>query len=135
MRDKYQQEIEEILKQAEDVMPEDRPGPKPSGSKPGSLGRMFSPVSRVTGGGFKISAGKLMLASFALLLLALTLGAAGIGNVALFLVAGLVLFVIAYVLFFVGSGGTSPAYEKRWRGRLIEERTSMFDRFKRWLRG
>jgi uncharacterized membrane protein YGL010W len=96
---------------------------------------MVSPISRVTGGGFKVSAGKLMLASFALLLLALTLSAAGIGNVALLLVAGLVLFVIAYVLFFVGSGGSAAAYEKRWRGRLIEERTTMMDRVKRWLRG
>ena len=82
--------------------------------------------------GLRISAGKLMLASFALLLLALILGAAGIGSVVHFVIAGLVLFVIAYALFFIRPG--SASYEKRWRGRIIEERAPLLDRMKRWFK-
>lgn len=130
MSDKYMKEIEEILKQAEDVMPADRAGARSSGrSNPGGQPSL---LSRISGGrGLKISAGKLMLASFALLLLALVLGAAGIGSVVFLVAAGLILFVIAYALFFIRSGAS---YEKRWRGRLIEDRPSMLDRMRRWLR-
>jgi len=129
MSDKYQQEIEEILRQAEGVMPKDRPRSGSAENKSGPAGKLFG---RLPGGGFKISAGKLMLTSLALLLLALVLGSAGVG-VFFLLVAGLVLFVIAYVLLVVRPG--APVYEKRWRGRLIEERPSMWDRMRRWLRG
>ena len=48
----------------------------------------------------------------------------------------LVLFVIAYALFFVRPGAslTSSSYEKRWRGRPMEERQTMLDRLRRWLK-
>ena len=128
MSDKYMKEIEEILKQADDVLPKDRP--RSSQGKPKAAG---GPLGRVSGG-VRISATKLMLGSFALLLLALILGAAGVGNVVLIVVAGLVLFVIAYALFFVRPGGSLSSYEKRWRGRPIEDRQTMVDRFKRWLK-
>lgn len=130
MSDKYEKEIEEILKRAEEVMPKDRQGStgKQLGTPLRSLGRLSSSGGR----GFKISAGKIMLASFGLLLLALILGAIGIGNVVLLVVAGLILFVIAYALFFVRPGAS---YEKRWRGRVIEEEPGVWDRVKRWLKG
>ena len=38
MSNKYQQEIEEILKQAEGVLPKDRPKPMPSVGESGSAG-------------------------------------------------------------------------------------------------
>ena len=118
MSSKYEKEIEEILKRAEDVLPKDRS--EPATKEPEKVGS--SRLSRLTGGrGFKISAGKLMLASFALLLLAMIVGATGIGNVVYLVVAGLILFVIAYALFFVRPSPPS-GYEKRWRGRLIEDR-------------
>jgi uncharacterized membrane protein len=82
----------------------------------------------------KISAGKLMLASLVLLLLALILGAAGLASPVILVVAGLVLFVIAYALFFVRPTSTA-GYKKRWRGRLIEDDLPLWDRFKRWLKG
>ena len=130
MSDKYMKEIEDILKQAEDVMPADRAGARGSGH--GNPGGQPSLLSRISGGrGLKISAGKLMLASFALLLLALVLGAAGFGSVVFLVAAGLILFVIAYALFFIRPGAS---YEKRWRGRIIEDRPSMLDRMRRWLR-
>ena len=134
MSNKYQQEIEEILKQADEVLPKDRRRPVPSGGKSGSDDRSLNRFRRLFGGGgLKISAGKIMLASVALLLLALVIGAVGILSVVPLVAAGLILFVIAYALFFVKPG---PAqYEKRWRGRVIEERPSFVDRMKRWLRG
>ena len=132
MSNKYEKEIEEILKQAEDVLPKDRS--EPSTKEPSNPGS--NPLRRLTGGrGLKISAGKLMLVSFALLLLAMILGASGVGKVVYLVIAGLILFVIAYALFFVRPGGGSPSgYEKRWRGRVIEDSPSLWDRLKRWLR-
>ncbi len=129
MSDKYQKEIEEILKRAEEVMPKDRPSSagKQRGSALNSLGQLSS-----SGRGFKLSAGKIMLASLGLLLLALILGAMGMGTMVPLVVAGLILFVIAYALFFVRPGAS---YEKRWRGRVIEEQPTPWDRVKRWLKG
>lgn len=133
MSDKYMKEIEEILKQADEVMPKDRASPSRPESK--RVGGLVGKVGRISGGrGVRISATKLMLASFALLFLAFILGAAGVGNVFYFVVAGLVLFVIAYALFFVRPGASLSSYEKRWRGRPIEDRQTILDRFKRWLR-
>lgn len=132
MSNKYEKEIEEILKRAEDVLPKERSEPTTTETtNPGS-----SPLRRFTGGrGLKISAGKLMLASFALLLVAMILGASGVGQVVYLVIAGLILFVIAYALFFVRPGGSSSGgYEKRWRGRVIEDSPPLWDRLKRWLR-
>jgi hypothetical protein len=133
MSDKYMKEIEEILKQADAVLPGDRT--RPPREKPKATGGPFDSLGRVSGG-MRISATKLMLASFGLLLLALILGAAGVGNVVHVVVAGLVLFVIAYALFFVRPGAslTSSSYEKRWRGRPMEERQTMMDWVRRWLK-
>ena len=132
MSDKYMKEIEEILKQADGMLPKDRP--RPAVGRPRSSDRPTNLLSRITGGrGLRISAGKLMLTSLALLLLALILGATKLGFVVPLVVAGLVLFVIAYALFFMRPGSFS--YEKRWRGRPIEEKLSLWDRFRRWLRG
>ena len=131
MSDKYEIEIEEILKRAEDVLPKDRARPQSQRTEPAE--QTPGPLSRLTGGRkLKISAGKLMLISFGLLLLALILGATSLGFVLPLVVAGLVLFVIAYALFFVRPG--SGSYEKRWRGRVIEENASPFERIKRWLK-
>ena len=126
MSNKYQKEIEEILKRAEEVMPKDAARPTRKGASSSLLGRFTN------GGGPRISAGKIMLTSFALLLLAMILSFMGIGNVVLLVAAGLVLFVIAYALFFVRP---SASYEKRWRGRVIEDQPTVWGRVKRWLNG
>ncbi len=132
MSDKYQQEIEEILKRADEVLPKDRTRTRASQSK--SPGGRFNLLGRLSGGrGMKISAGKLMLGSFALLLLALILGAAGVGSVVILVAAGLILFVVAYALFFVRPGGAT--IEKRWRGRIIEDKPTVWGQLKRWLKG
>lgn len=134
MSDKYQKEIEDILKQAEDVMPGDKPRPQ-SPRQPKQARGFFKSKGRIPLAGIKISAGKLMLTSFAMLILALILSAAGVPYVVVLIAAGLVLFVVAFGLFFVRPGSSpSSSYEKRWRGRVIEEQPGIWDRVKRWLR-
>lgn len=128
MSNKYMKEIEEILKRADAVMPKD----SSRATKKGTAGST-PPLERLAIGGFKISAGKIMLTSFALLLLAMILGAIGVVSVVPIVAAGLILFVIGYALFFVRPGTSS--YEKRWRGRVIEDQPTMWERVKRWLGG
>ena len=80
----------------------------------------------------RVSAGKVMLAALGLLVVALVLNATG-GPVMLFVGLGLGLVVVAYVLFFLNPG--SMRFEKRWRGRLIEDdHVPFWGRFKRWLK-
>ena len=133
MSDKYQKEIEEILRRADEARPDDKAGAP--GKQAGAPRGTSNPLGRIpTRPGFKISAGKVMLTSFAFLIIALVLGTAGVASQGFLvvLVLGLILFVVGYALFFVRP---TPSYEKRWRGRLIEERTTLWDRFKRWTRG
>ncbi len=132
MSDKYMKEIEEILRRAEEAKATERTSPRKRRSRPS--GRFLSLLSRLPKLRIpRVSAGKLMVASVVMLLLALVLPRAGIGSVVIFVVAGLVLFVIAYALFFVRPGGI--AHEKRWRGRPIEEGPPLWTRFRRWLKG
>ena len=134
MSDKYQKEIEDILKQAEGVMPGDKSWPQ-APHQPEEARGVFKSKRRIPLSGSKISAGKLMLTSFAMLILALILSAVEVPYVVVLIAAGLVLFVAAFGLFFVRSGsGPSSSYERRWRGRLIEEEPGIWDRVKRWLR-
>lgn len=131
MTEKYKYEIEEILKRAEAAMPKGRRSR--AGRTQQNQDESSSSLGFLTGGrGLKISAGKLMLTGFGLLLLAMILAAAGIAGMAPIVIVGLVLFVIAYALFFIrpSMGFT----EKRWRGRPIEGNTPrILDRFRRWL--
>ena len=133
MSDKYMKEIEDILKQADGMLPKDRP--RPAVGQPKPSGRSSNLLSRITGGrGLRISARQLMLTSLGLFLLALILATTKIGFVMPLVIAAVVLFVVAWVLFFMRPVSFS-SYEKLWRGRPIEEKLSMWDRFRRWLRG
>jgi len=129
MPEKYQQEIEEILRRAEDTTPL---GPaRGSDQNPRNvpkLSRRASRPYRLSGGSFNwlyLSPGKIALAGLVLLLV----GALWI-NVLIWV--GLGLLVLAYLLFFVKPGSLS--YEKRWRGREVEPQVSPWHRFLRWLK-
>ena len=129
MSEKYKQEIEEILQRAEEVMP-GGPSKTPQKRSEGT-GRGIGLVGRLARRPrLKMSASKVMLASFAVLLLAFILSVADVGSVVPLVAAGLVLFVIGYALFFIRSGGS---YEKRWRGKVVEDQPSAWGRVKRWL--
>ena len=134
MPDKFIREIEEILERAEHSRPgDDLKASKKMGGRPG---RSFDPTGRVSRLRRLVrvpSSGKVMLAGIGLILIAVLLNAFVPGRVSLAMWAGLILFVVAYGLFFVRPG---PQYERRWRGRLVdEEQVSLFGRIRRWLRG
>ena len=131
MSEKYLQEIEEILKEAEATPPPETgqapPSPTTSGRYVLRLPRVGSPGSAPY-----ISVGKVVLAAMAILLLALVVGGA-FGPKWLF--AGFVigLLVVAYLMFFARP--SRPNMEKRWRGRPIEEAPDdPWSKFNRWLK-
>lgn len=130
MSNKYEKEIEEILKKVEGP-----PGDSPKGSaqkvkrgsivtrdptRPSASGKLVSPRN-------VLSPAKCAVAGLVLLLLGLLPFFPG------FLVwIGLGLLALSYLLFFVKPRSTS--YEKRWRGRPIESPSSAWERFLRWLK-
>lgn len=129
MPEKYKEEIEEILRRTG----EDAPAPhaREAEKRPVDLAQPLHPAHRPSRGSVwrwpALSPGKILLAGLVLLLV----GAFWKG---VLVWVGLVLLVLAYLLFFVTP--RSISYEKRWRGRAVEERDSeWWWRFKRWFRG
>ena len=131
MSEKYLQEIEEILKEAEAAPPpekdESAPPPRTSGRyvlRPPRLGR-GRPLPY-------LSAGKVGLAAMGILLLALVVGGA-FGPEWLFVGFVIGLLVVAYLMFFARPSG--PNVEKRWRGRPIDdEPDDPWSKFNRWTK-
>ena len=130
MPEKYKDEIEEILRKAGEAAPsqtskdtgdhpEDRPG------DPLVTRQAPKPGNRPSQGRPTITAGKLMLVGVITLLI-------GVKFWPLIWV-GLVMLVVAYLMYFVSP--RSINYEKRWRGRSVEDPPgSYLDRLKHWLR-
>ena len=131
MSEKYQREIEEILKQAGDLKSTAKRGPKPP---KGSFWRLiWLYVKRSLGGKvWSLSPGRIMLVAVSLLLAALIVRPIGFGGfVAPFAWTGLLLFIVAYAMFFVHP----PKLDKRWRGQSVEgEKKSWWDRFRRKIK-
>ncbi len=126
MADRYQREIEEILKQAGETAPPISPSPR----RPGLRRIIWAHAKQsLSGKPLSFSPGRVMLAAVLLLLAALVLNSVGFGPVALVAFAGLILFIVAYGMFFV----RPPRPQKRWRGEIIEEESGggFWDRFRR----
>jgi hypothetical protein len=123
MPERYQQEIEEILRQSGDLTQ------KSGKNRQGLLFLTWSYVLQSFRGKlWSISPGQVMLAALCFLLASLLLGSVIPGFVSLMAWGGLLLFIVGYAMFFV----TPPKIEKRWRGRRIDlEGGSWFDRIKR----
>ena len=125
MSNRYQREIEEILKQAGDL------GTIGRDRKPRQSFRrlLWSYVSQSLGGrGWSISPGRIMLIAGALLLSALIVRVVAPGLVAPLAWAGLLLFIVGYAMIFV----KPPRIEKRWRGQSLEDAgESWWDRIRR----
>lgn len=125
MSERYQQEIEDLLKEIEAV-----PAQKGSGGKPSLRRALFALIGRFLGGrGWNLSPGRIMVGSLALLLVALLIkgNLPGIAGPALAW-AAVGLFILGYALFFINP---SQAYEKQWRGQPIERPLSLWERLVR----
>lgn len=130
MPEKYQDEIEEILRRSSESavvkVPRNRQQPPDDLSED-----YFSPRDdhQVRAGSARrwpsLSPGKVMLVG----LIVFVIGALWLSPL---IWVGLAILVGAYLLFFVRPGSTS--LEKRWRGRSMEEELSGVDRLKKWMR-
>ncbi len=141
MPEKYQDEIEEILKGFEEKEPPRPPrrtqpviDDLPNASSDESpRDREQSNSGRATGARWKfLTPGKVALAGIILLLLG-ALNPLGIG-LGWLVWLGLLGLAGAYLLFFVRPRPINQ--EKRWRGRSVESQSaSQWQRIKRWLSG
>ncbi len=130
MPEQYKKEIEEILKQAGEAprLPVERQ------PRPGLLRLLRQYFRKSMGGrGWSISPGRVMLTAVSLLLAALLLRVFIPGIVGPLAMAGLLLFIVGYGMFFVSP---RKGLEKKWRGQSIEDPsqnalTAWWERFRR----
>ena len=129
MPDRYQDEIEEILRKAGEVVPSSPPKEieraEEERAKPVRASHQDpSPSPNYRWRLPKVSPGKVMLAGGIILIMGIWFGP--------LIWVGLVLLVTASLLFFVTP--RSMSYEKRWRGRAVEDVQSPWERLKRWMK-
>ncbi|MDA0264163.1 MAG: hypothetical protein O3A93_10375 [Chloroflexi bacterium] len=134
MPDKYEQEIEEILKNAgEDALGEAAgESEKPLEDRPRAVRRAArperAPVSANSGRRWPtITPGKILMTGLMVFIITALL------QIWVLIWLGLALLVIGYLLFFITP--RNIAMEKRWRGESIDDPPeSPWDRLKRWLK-
>ncbi len=129
MSSKYQREIEEILEQAGELK---SPGLPKRPRR--SLGRlMLLQIGQSIGGkDWSIKPGRLMLVAIGLLVAALVVRATAPGLTGPLAWSGLLLFIVAYGMFFIRPRNR---VERRWRGQPLDrDEESWWDRFKGRLR-
>ena len=133
MPEKYQEEIEEIMRRAGEAAPTEpskevellkavQRGASPVRSTQEQLPPTEPSVQRRMP---RLSPGKLLLAGFVVFLLGAFAWPPGIW-------IGLGMVVVAYLLFFVTPRSMST--EKWWRGKRMDEAQSPWDRVKNWLK-
>ena len=131
MHDKYQDEIEEILRRAGEVAPSDSPEvqerPREGRSNLARRTRRSSAPRETTGRVWpRLSPGKLLLGGLIVFAVSAVSGwTPGIW-------VGLLTLVVAYLLFFVTPRSSNS--EKRWRGRSVDVYEKPLDRIKRWFK-
>jgi hypothetical protein len=123
MPEKYEREIEEILAKSPKI-PQHQNG---SRSFFNTLIKYLNQSVRIRN--FKVSPGRIMVVGLSLLLLALIIRTFAPTWTSFFAWTGLLLLIVGYFVFFLGSKNTTP--EKRWRGRRIETKSRWTDKFKR----
>ena len=126
MPERYQREIEDILKQAGDLGSER----SPKTSDRSFLKQMWAYATKsFRGNPSSISPGRVMLASVLLLLSALVFSFMMPMISGPLAWAGLVVFIVGYAMFFIRPSGTRT--EKHWRGQPIDYNDpSWWDRIK-----
>ena len=134
MSDKYEKEIEEILKNAGEVAPDEAVGEmeRPLDDRPKELRRASgsnkAPVSYTPRGRWaSITPGKILITGLLVFIVTALL------QLWVLIWVGLALLVVGYLLFFVTPRNISM--EKRWRGESIEDSPeSPWNRLKRWIK-
>ena len=150
-KNRYEQEIEEILsKYEEEKGPSRRP---PEGRPPREFRPTSSPLPprrslippRSVPDLKRMSSGQYMLAAFGVAILAIILSRMGVPSVivTMLIIMSAILFLVPILLNYTrGSAGGSafPREEKRWRGQVIDMNTRRnvtddpLEGIKRWLR-
>ena len=128
MSQKYQKEIEEILRQAGELE-----GPGQSKGSDRNLWRLIrrNVNQSLWDKGWSISPGKVIVVGVSLLLAALIIRPLVSGLVGPVALAGLLLFIVGYGMAFA----RPKKIEKRWRGQPIDQASdSWWDRFRRKIR-
>lgn len=151
-KNRYEQEIEEILSKYEEEK-------SPSGGSPeDKLPKEFRPTRpplsprkslippRSVSDLKRMSAGQYMLAAFGVAILAMILRPLGVPPVivSMMIILSAILFLVPILLNYTrssgGGGGAFPREEKRWRGQVIDINTRRnvtddpLEGIKRWLR-
>ncbi len=130
MPEKYRDEIEEILKMAGDVAPppsSHREAEEHPEDRPREARRAPAAWRGANRRWLSVTPGKLLVAGLILFVVSAFLGLGPL------IWVGLILLVVAYLLFFVSP--RSISYEKRWRGRSVDvDSSTARHRFKRWLK-
>lgn len=132
MPDKYQDEIEEILKRAGEVAPKEsrRESERPPEDQPRALQERRHPNSGGSGRRRRltITPGKILIVGLVLFLISLVV------KLPILVWVGLGLLALGYLLYFM-SPKSAPS-DKRWRGMPVGEvDSSPWERVKRWLKG
>lgn len=131
MRDKYKEEIEEILSKAGETPSNNSTREPAHQTRPRPWETKVTKQSHSQGfpRGLRrgtVTPGKLMLAGLVLFLVGLAIRP--------LIWLGLITFVAAYLLYFLKPRAIRQ--EKRWRGRSVEEEeTSTLEWLKRWFKG
>ena len=135
MQNKYQKEIEEILKNAGEVAPDEsgRETEKPLEDRPGVV-RQAAAESKKSSDSYTtrgrwptVTPGKVLMTGLVVFIITALL------QIWVLIWVGLALLVLGYLLCFITPRNIS--IEKRWRGESIEDAPgSLWDRFKRWIK-
>lgn len=134
MSNKYQKEIEEILKNAGEVAPDEAVGEmeRPLDDRPKELRQASRPNKDSVSDPPRrrwpsITPGKILLTGLLVFIVTALL------QLWVLIWVGLALLVVGYLLFFVTPRNISM--EKRWRGERIEDSPeSLWDRLKHWIK-
>ena len=126
MPEKYEKEIEDILANyGESESPVEGQYPQQQAGHVQEPG--FSNSSKRRKFSFALTPAKIMLVGAVVLLLAWI-------RFPLLIWPALGIFLMEYLLIYRKPGGGSTGYEKKWRGKVIEERKSGLERIKDWFR-
>lgn len=124
MSDRYEREIEEILRQAGDTGLDNDKEYRRRRLLPLVLDVAYRSLK---GRPWTLTSGRVLLIALGVLVLAAILSSVTNGLGPILGLVGLVIFIVGYAMFFI----KPPRPEKRWRGQPIEYETPWWTRFLR----